>query len=113
MDESTQSVRHRGGTTSKHPEDIVYSSQISSKSKKPEDELLAPMYIFGLLTGLLLLLYGLVMFVEQRLPEPLLIKDEHKHPGRFIAERAYNHLINLTSLGNIFIFFHYYFYQLH
>lgn len=32
-------------------------------------------------------------------PKPLLLKDEPNNPGRFIAERAENNLLNLTKLG--------------
>lgn len=37
--------------------------------------------------------------MEKRLPTPLLIEDEVNNPNRFIAERAKNHVLNLTSLG--------------
>lgn len=37
--------------------------------------------------------------MEKRLPTPLLVEDEPNNPDRFIAERAKNHIINLTSLG--------------
>lgn len=37
--------------------------------------------------------------MDKHLPEGKLIKNEHKYPGKFIAERARNHVVNLTSLG--------------
>ncbi|KAL1130292.1 hypothetical protein AAG570_013230 [Ranatra chinensis] len=37
--------------------------------------------------------------MEKKLPEPIMRKDETTNPGRFIAERAMDHVYNLTSLG--------------
>lgn len=37
--------------------------------------------------------------MDKHLPEGKLIKNEHKYPGKFIAERARNHVVNLTLLG--------------
>lgn len=39
------------------------------------------------------------MELEKRLPTPMLLEDEPNNPGRFIAQRAKNHVYNLTSLG--------------
>ncbi|KAI5709192.1 hypothetical protein M8J76_012345 [Diaphorina citri] len=98
-----KSVRQRIGTSkSKSTNDIIYSSKLSagsSSKKSNNDSLLAPTYIFAILIALFLLIYGFVMLIEKQLPQPLLVKNEAKYPGRFIAERAYNHLVNLTSLG--------------
>lgn len=43
--------------------------------------------------------YTVLALLEKSLPEPLTISDEHNHPDRFVAERARNHLVNLTSMG--------------
>lgn len=40
-----------------------------------------------------------VIVVEKRLPPGLKVSEQHLYPDRFIAERAYNHLKNLTALG--------------
>lgn len=40
-----------------------------------------------------------VIVIEKQLPPGLRIVNEYKHPDRFIAERAYNILKNLTALG--------------
>lgn len=48
---------------------------------------------------LLIAVYIVAVFIERRLPTPLLIKDEVAFPDRFIAERAKNYLMNLTRLG--------------
>ncbi|XP_026679415.1 endoplasmic reticulum metallopeptidase 1-like [Diaphorina citri] len=90
-----------GTSKSKSTNDIIYSSKLSagsSSKKNNNDSLLAPTYIFAVLIALFLLIYGFVMLIEKQLPQPLLLKNEAKYPGRFIAERAYNHLVNLTSL---------------
>lgn len=47
----------------------------------------------------LVLVYIIIVEMEKRLPTPLLLVDEQNNPGRFIAERARNHVLNLTSLG--------------
>lgn len=49
--------------------------------------------------GLIVVVFASVILVERRLPPGLKIGDEEKYPDRFIAERAYNILKNLTSLG--------------
>lgn len=39
------------------------------------------------------------IIIEKQLPVGLKIVDEQEHPDRFISERAYNILKNLTALG--------------
>lgn len=55
-------------------------------------------YLLAVL-GLILIVFTAVIVIEKQLPPGLKIDEEHKYPERFIAERAYNHLKNLTSLG--------------
>lgn len=55
-------------------------------------------HFFGVL-GLIVAVFAGVILVERRLPPGLKIVDEDANPDRFIAERAYNILKNLTSLG--------------
>lgn len=40
-----------------------------------------------------------VFELQKQLPTPLLLEDEVNNPGRFISQRAKNHVLNLTSLG--------------
>ena len=47
-----------------------------------------------------LLLFGLAYVLHYRLPAPLSIKDIGSHPDKFIAERALNHVHQLTSYGS-------------
>jgi hypothetical protein len=47
-----------------------------------------------------LLLFWIVYALHYRLPTPLSLKDIESHPERFIAERALNHLRQLTSYGS-------------
>jgi len=50
--------------------------------------------------GFWLLLYVAISIpASHRLPRPLTIEDEAKHPDQFIAERAENNLRELVSLG--------------
>jgi len=40
-----------------------------------------------------------IIVLEKNLPEPITIDTEGLYPGRFVAERARNHIVNLTSIG--------------
>lgn len=59
---------------------------------------MATSYFFMLLGLMLLVLVGVIV-VEKQLPPGLKIENEHKYPNRFIAERAYNILKDITDLG--------------
>lgn len=41
----------------------------------------------------------IIIVVEKNLPEPITVNTEGLHPGRFVAERARHHIVNLTSIG--------------
>lgn len=43
--------------------------------------------------------YAVLDVIEKKLPEPITISNEHIYPNRFVAERARNNLVNLTSMG--------------
>lgn len=44
-------------------------------------------------------IYVVLALLEKQLPEPVTISNELNYPDRFVAERAKNHLINLTLMG--------------
>lgn len=46
-----------------------------------------------------IILMGISMLSDHRLPNPILLKDSSSHPGAFVGERAYKHLERLTSIG--------------
>jgi hypothetical protein len=46
-----------------------------------------------------IILMGISMLSDHRLPNPILLKDSSSHIGAFIGERAYKHLERLTSIG--------------
>lgn len=48
---------------------------------------------------LIVVVFLLVIIIEKQLPPVLKQSDESKYPDRFIAERAYNILKNLTNIG--------------
>nr|XP_023012163.1 endoplasmic reticulum metallopeptidase 1-like [Leptinotarsa decemlineata] len=48
---------------------------------------------------LILVVFFLVILIEKQLPTGLKIAEESKYPDRFIAERSYNILKNLTKIG--------------
>lgn len=68
------------------------------KGNRPYHLPTPPSHIYALLI-LILTVFITVIIVEKKLPTGLYIAQEHKHPDRFIAERAMNHLINLTNIG--------------
>ena len=55
-------------------------------------------YLISLLF-FLLFIFVTILLVERKLPTPLTLVDAPSNPGRFIAERAMNHLRRLTSIG--------------
>lgn len=89
-------IRLRQHITKRTSGEILYQDKISTKKK---DVLLhETQHLFFVLTFFLFVSFIIIVF-EKNLPEPLTVDKEGLHPGRFIAERAYNHLVNLTSIG--------------
>lgn len=41
----------------------------------------------------------IIIVLERNLPEPITIEQEKLYPERFVAERARNHIVDLTSYG--------------
>lgn len=41
----------------------------------------------------------IIIVLERNLPEPITIDQERLYPKRFVAERARNHIVDLTSCG--------------
>ena len=89
-------VRLRQHATKRPPGDVLYVDRASSKRKEalPNDT----QHLLFLFTFLLFLSIVIIAF-EKKLPEPLTVNKEGLYPGRFIAERSHNHLVNLTSIG--------------
>ncbi|XP_034950352.1 endoplasmic reticulum metallopeptidase 1-like [Chelonus insularis] len=73
-------------------------SNLSSSSKKKPVFSNGTQHLLFSLTFLLLISLTVIV-MDKHLPEPKLIRNEHKYPGEFIAERARNHIVNLTSIG--------------
>lgn len=72
----------------------------NSKSEKHKINLpISTKHFFALLI-LILGVCTAVIVIEKRLPPGLKIADERNYPNRFIAERAFNHLKNLTKIGS-------------
>lgn len=47
----------------------------------------------------LTVVFGIIVYMEKQLPQPFMVEDEASNPGKFIAERAKNMLVNLTNIG--------------
>ncbi|XP_025425478.1 endoplasmic reticulum metallopeptidase 1-like isoform X2 [Sipha flava] len=80
----------------KHLKDPTLSCTDHSKGIR---SLPAAPYHFLICILFLVVIYTLLAIVEKKLPESVTISNEHKYPNRFVAERARNHLVNLTSIG--------------
>lgn len=91
QNEETVRLRFKGKRNSTKP---YNETDVKTKVLLP----LPSNYLLAVL-GLILLVFTAVIVIEKQLPPALKIIDEQKYPDRFIAERAYDHLRNLTSLG--------------
>ena len=70
----------------------------SNKYKKKKSDKLSTWAALAIL-AYLLAIFGLVMYMDSRLPDPLGYKDLADNPGRFIEERARSSLKRITSVG--------------
>ncbi|KAL1493675.1 hypothetical protein ABEB36_009373 [Hypothenemus hampei] len=88
-------LRNRFNTekSNKHDTYTNYENH-DSKIQNP----LPTSHFIGVL-GLILLTFSLVIIIEKQLPKGLIIAEEDQYPNRFIAERAYSILENLTRIG--------------
>ncbi|XP_012284730.1 endoplasmic reticulum metallopeptidase 1 isoform X2 [Orussus abietinus] len=87
-------IRFRQRATRRSTEDLLCNGDGSSKKRRTI--LNGTYYLFFIITfyvGVSLT----VIVMEKNLPEPQLLDSEV--PGRFNAERARNHIVNLTSIG--------------
>ncbi|XP_031849002.1 endoplasmic reticulum metallopeptidase 1 [Nomia melanderi] len=89
-------IRFRQHVSKRASGDILYEDKASLKRKEvlPNES----QHLFFLFTFFLLISIAIIAF-EKKLPEPITLTKEGLYPGRFIAERARNHLVNLTSIG--------------
>ncbi|XP_015429200.1 PREDICTED: endoplasmic reticulum metallopeptidase 1-like [Dufourea novaeangliae] len=89
-------IRYRQHVSKRAAGDALYADKTSLKKKEVlpnETQHLLFLFTFFLFVSIVIIAF------EKKLPEPLTINKEGLYPGRFIGERAYNHLINLTSIG--------------
>lgn len=79
----------------------AYQENLNGNSQKEKYKTYSPLqasHFFSLL-GLIIIVFAAVIVIEKQLPIGLKIENEHRHPNRFIAERSYNYLKKITSLG--------------
>ncbi|XP_076761618.1 endoplasmic reticulum metallopeptidase 1 [Xylocopa sonorina] len=89
-------VRLRQHATKRSSSDVLYEDKTFLKKKEVlpnETQHLLFLFTFYLFVSIIIITF------EKKLPEPLTLNKEGLHPGRFIAERAHNHLLNITSIG--------------
>uniref|UniRef100_A0A0C9PTF3 FXNA-like protease n=1 Tax=Fopius arisanus TaxID=64838 RepID=A0A0C9PTF3_9HYME len=89
-------VRFRQNRVFKNSDEALYTLPGATKRRKTltdNTQYLLFVLIFFLSASII------IIVVEKYLPEPQLISSEGSYPGRFVAERARNHIVNLTSLG--------------
>ncbi|XP_076294654.1 endoplasmic reticulum metallopeptidase 1 isoform X2 [Lasioglossum baleicum] len=89
-------IRFRQRVTKRTSVDVLYDDRASAKRKEvlPNESY----HLFFLFTFFLFVSIIIIVF-EKKLPEPITISKEGLYPERFIAERARNHLEQLTSIG--------------
>lgn len=80
----------------KHVKDTVFN--YANGSKGPRSSSIGQHH-FLLCIVLSVIVYTVLALIEKKLPEPVTISNEQNYPDRFVAERARNHLVNLTSMG--------------
>lgn len=89
-------MRLRQHTAKRTSTELPYENKISLKKQDilPHET----QHLLFVLSFFLFASFAIIV-LEKRLPEPITIKTEGLHRGRFVAERAYNHIVNLTSIG--------------
>ncbi|KAK2579325.1 hypothetical protein KPH14_008277 [Odynerus spinipes] len=89
-------IRFRQNTMRRYSDSNSQENRIISKKKDilPNET----HHLFFVLTFFLFVSF-MIIVLEKNLPEPCTIDNEKLNPGRFIAERARNHIVNLTSIG--------------
>ncbi|KAE8739131.1 hypothetical protein FOCC_FOCC015360 [Frankliniella occidentalis] len=89
-------VRHRGKP--KDAPEFLPSHRGDDKGRQKFGLPTPTFHLICFLVGLAVV-FGIIVYVEKQLPTPLMVEDEANNPGRFIAERAKNTLVNLTNIG--------------
>ncbi|KAL6262629.1 hypothetical protein P5V15_005422 [Pogonomyrmex californicus] len=89
-------VRLRQHTAKRTSAELPYENRIASRKQdalpnKTQHLIIVLMYF--------LFVSLIIIVLERNLPDPITIDTEGQHPGRFVAERARNHVVNLTSIG--------------
>lgn len=89
-------VRLRQQTTKRTSVELPYQNRIASRKQDvlPNDT----QHLLFVLMYFLVVSF-IIIVLERNLPDPITIDTEGSHPGRFVAERARNHVVNLTSIG--------------
>ncbi|XP_032686560.1 endoplasmic reticulum metallopeptidase 1-like isoform X3 [Odontomachus brunneus] len=91
-----EGIRLRQHTTKKTSAELPYENKIASRKQDvlPNET----QHLLFVLTFFLFMSF-IIIVVEKNLPEPITINTEGFHSGRFVAERARHHIVNLTSIG--------------
>ncbi|EZA53278.1 Endoplasmic reticulum metallopeptidase [Ooceraea biroi] len=89
-------VRLRQHTAKRTLTELPYDNKAASRKQNvlPNDT----QHLLFVLTFFLFVSFVIIV-LEKNLPEPITIDTEGLHPGRFVAEHARNHIVNLTSIG--------------
>lgn len=89
-------VRLRQHTAKRTSTELPYENRITSRKHDvlPNDT----QHLLFVLTYFLFVSF-IIIVLERNLPDPITIDTEGLHSGRFVSERARNHVVNLTTLG--------------
>lgn len=89
-------ARLRQRATKRTLTELPYENKIASKKQDvlPNET----QHLLFVLTFFLFVSF-IIIVLERNLPDPITIDSERLYPGRFVAERARNYVVNLTSIG--------------
>ncbi|KMQ89025.1 endoplasmic reticulum metallopeptidase 1-like protein, partial [Lasius niger] len=91
-------ARLRQRTAKRTSVELPYENKIASYLKKQDVLPNETQHLLFVLTFFLFVSF-IIIVLERNLPDPITIDTERLYPGRFVAERARNHIVNLTSIG--------------
>jgi hypothetical protein len=97
--EDEDPLSKKGAVEDKRAEDGDPDDVDDNKYKKKKNTELLSTWLCLVILAFCFSIFGLVLYMDGRLPKPLSLADSAKHPEMFIEERARDVLRQLTSVG--------------
>lgn len=89
-------IRQRQRSAKRDTQEVLYNYEPSAKRKLTFPN--GTQHLLFVLSYLLSVSF-VVIVLEKNLPEPQLQSNEDLFPGKFVAERARKHIVELTAIG--------------